>query len=444
MTRHSRREFLQNSSLLLAGAGLASVPFSSALAAKRVAPSDKIVVGLIGARGMGWANLTSHLKNPGVECVALADVDDEVLQNRSNDLQKLTGKKAHLHKDFRKLLENKDIDAVIIGTPDHWHCLQTVLACQAGKDVYVEKPLANSIEECNIMVAAAKRHNRVVQVGQWQRSGPHWISALDYIHSGKLGKIGLVKTWLYQRNARPLPVVPNTAPPANLDYEMWLGPARPRPYNPVRLHGSWRYFWDYGGGLMTDWGVHLLDIAFPGMKAPVASSAVSSGGKYAFPDSAMETPDTQQAIFSFADYTILWEHGFGVSGHMYGTDHHGVAFIGSEGTLVIDRSKWFLLPETKDGQYLIPAVPHQTAGSQTGLNEHVENFLQCIKTREKPRCDIASARDVAVNCHLGNIAYRTGRKVYWDDAKNSFGSDKEANAFVRPTYHGPWKLPKIA
>lgn len=443
MTKHTRREFLQNSSLLLAGAGLAALPSTPALAAKPwVAPSDKIVVGLIGARNMGWANLTHFLKNPGVEGVAICDVDDTILQNRGAELEKMTGKKPRLYKDFRKLLGNKDIDAVIIGTPDHWHCLQTVMACEAGKDVYVEKPLANSIEECNLMVAVAQKHNRVVQVGQWQRSGAHWISALELIHSGKLGKISLVKTWLYQPNFNPLPVVADTPPPANLDFEMWLGPAPARSYNANRLHGSWRYFWDYGGGLMTDWGVHLLDIAFSGMKAQVAKSAISSGGKYAFPASSIETPDTQQAIYSFDDYTIIWEHGMGVSGHLYGTDHHGVAFIGSEGTLVIDRNKWQLLPESKNGAYLIPAMPPQ-AGNYGGLPEHVENFLQCVKTREKPRCDIASARDVAVNCHLGNIAFRTGRKVYWDDTKSQFVHDKEATAFVHPTYRDPWKLPKV-
>jgi predicted dehydrogenase len=444
MTKNTRREFIQNSSLLLAGAGMSTLPLSSALAAKpRVAPSDKIVVGLIGARNMGWHNLTNFLKHPEVECAALADVDDEVLQGRAKDLEKLTGKKAQLHKDFRKLLDNKDLDAVVIGTPDHWHCLNTVMACEAGKDVYVEKPLANSIEECNIMVAAAKKNKRVVQVGQWQRSGPHWISALDFIHSGKLGKISLVKTWIYNKNYNPMPPKPDAPVPAGLAYDMWLGPAPARPYNANRHHGSWRYFWDYGGGLMTDWGVHMLDIAFQGMKAAVAKSALSSGGRYAFPTSAMETPDTQQAIFDFGDFSIIWEHGMNVSGHMYGTDQHGVAFIGSEGTLVADRNKWQLLPESKNGQYLIPAVPPQS-GNYGGLAEHVENFLHCIKTRERPRCDVESARNVAVNCQMGNIAFRTGRKVYWDDAKNQFVNDKEANAFVRPDYRGPWKLPRVA
>ncbi|WP_332369026.1 Gfo/Idh/MocA family protein [Spirosoma telluris] len=255
----SRRQFLQNSTQLAASASLTTLLPDEVIASPRLfSAADTVSVGLIGCNSMGWADLTSMLKNPGVRCIALCDVDQNVLNKRAADLAKLpsvqaSGQKATLYSDFRKLLENKDIDAVIVGTPDHWHCLPTVYACQAGKDVYVEKPLANSIEECDLMVAAARKHKRITQVGQWQRSGPHWKNAIDYVRSGQIGTIRTVKTWAYMPYGKTFPVVANEPVPAGVDYEMWLGPAPKRPFNRNRFHGTFRYFWDYAGGLMTDW-----------------------------------------------------------------------------------------------------------------------------------------------------------------------------------------------
>jgi predicted dehydrogenase len=443
MNRFSRRTFVSNTSKIIIGAGLAANPVASAIAANpRISANDKIGIGLIGCRGMGWANFREIIKHPEIDPIAICDIDDEVLNNRGKDFEEMTGKKPQKYKDFRKFLENKDIDAVIIATPDHWHCLNLVQACQAGKDVYVEKPLANSIEECNIMLAAARKHSRVVQVGQWQRSGPHWINAMNYIHEGNLGKISQVKSWLYYPNQTKMEVKPEEPVPAGVDYEMWLGPAPKRPFNRNRFHGSWRYFWDYGGGLMTDWGVHLLDMAFYGMQAPLAKSAIASGGKFAFPDSAMETPDTQNTVYEFEDFQIVWEHGMGVSPNLYHTDQHGVAFAGQNGTLAIDRDKWNILPEVREGKYLIPKIPTQT-GNYGGLAEHIANFIDCLKTRKKPNADIEIGRNVAINAHMGNIAYRTGRKIYYDELKNEFKNDPEANALVKPEYSNGWKLPVV-
>ena len=215
--KHSRRKFIQNS--MMAGAGLATVLSHESLAANRskVAPSDKIVVGLIGCKGMGFSNLRNFIKFPEVEVKAFADVDQSVLDQRCKDLQELNGSKVQQFKDYRKLLEDKDINAVIIGTPDHWHCLNAVDAIEAGKDVYCEKPLANSIQECDIMVNAARKHNKIVQVGQWQRSGPHWKQAIDYVRSGQLGNIRLTKAWAYQGWMKNIPQKPNNAIPPNMD-----------------------------------------------------------------------------------------------------------------------------------------------------------------------------------------------------------------------------------
>lgn len=234
----TRRDFLKQASLL--GAGLTFSPFFIQ-ASNAVSANDKIQVALIGCNGMGFEDLKAFLRNPEVECIALCDIDESVLNNRAAETEKITGKKVkHLYKDWRKVIDNKDVDIVIVGTPDHWHCLQAVYACQAGKDVYCEKPLGNSIEECNIMVRAAEKYNRVVQVGQWQRSDPHWQDAMAFVHSGKLGKIRTVRVFSYQSWCPSIPVKPDEPVPAGVDYDMWLGPAPKRPFNRNRFHFTFR------------------------------------------------------------------------------------------------------------------------------------------------------------------------------------------------------------
>src|SRR6185312_5768376 len=209
---------------------------------------------------------------PEVECVALCDVDENVLNKRATEVEKMKGKKPKLYKDYRQVLEDKNVNAVIIGTPDHWHCLMAVNACEAGKDVYVEKPLANSIAEADIMVKAARKHNRVVQVGQQQRSGKHWQEIVGIVQSGKLGTIRKIKTWAYFPYGSASPKVPDSPTPAGGDYDMWRGPAPKHAFNENRFHGSWRFFWEQGGGLLTDWGVHLLDVPLWAMKVTTPKS----------------------------------------------------------------------------------------------------------------------------------------------------------------------------
>ncbi|MCU0352222.1 MAG: Gfo/Idh/MocA family oxidoreductase [Cytophagales bacterium] len=440
---HSRRSFVLQSSKIALGSVIASaLPLEAVFAhRKRVSPNDRLQVGLIGGNGMGWVNLTSHLKLAEVDCTALCDVDDNVLNKRAAELEKASGKKATLYKDYRKLLEDKALDAVIIGTPDHWHCLQTIHALEAGKHVYVEKPLASSIGECQAMVAAQRRYGKVVQVGQWQRSNKHWQEAIAYVHEGKLGRVRAAKSWIYVGWKSKLPVKPDEAVPAGLDYDLWLGPAPKRPFNPNRFHGSFRYFWDYAGGLMTDWGVHLLDMALHGMKAGVPKSVMSIGGKYAFPEDAMQTPDTQTAVYDYGDFMLAWEHTVGIQTAPYGRAH-GVAFIGENGTLVVDRDQWMVLPEPDGKRYRTESVPVQKS-SDNGLDNHTANFVDCIKNPGKtPNCSIETGSLAAVVSHMGNVAYRTGRKVYWDDVKKQFGNDKEANALLTATYREPWKFPK--
>jgi predicted dehydrogenase len=437
----SRRKFIQQGALLTAGLGLGS-SFPSVFAAGKTRNgflADKIRVGAIGINGMGWSNLNAMLKaNPDTVCTALCDVDANVLSKRAGEVEKNFSMKPVVLDDYRKLLDSKDVDAVIIGTPDHWHCLMAVEACAAGKDVYVEKPIANSIHECRAMVSAQQRYKRAVQVGQWQRSHAHFQSALDFLRSGKLGKVRMVKTWAYQGWMKNIPVKPDEAVPAGVNYDRWLGPAQKRPFNPNRFHFNFRWFWDYAGGLMTDWGVHLVDYALLGMNAKDPLTIMASGGKMAYPDDAAETPDTLATVYDFGDFVMLWEHAQAIDGGNYGRNH-GIAFIGNNGTLVLDRGGWELIPEGKRME-AVAAVKK----SDDGLANHTRNFIEVVKSRDlsKLNANIEAGATVATVCQMGNIAFRTGKKLSWDKAKQQF-NDADANRLIKPNYHNNYSLPKI-
>ena len=434
----SRRAFLKSSSAAAAGITLAT-SFSGTMAS--CSPGEKVNVGLVGCNGMGFADLKAFLENPQVECIALCDIDESVLNRRAADVEKIRGKKpANLYKDWRKLIENKDVDVVIIGTPDHWHCLIMIAACQAGKDVYCEKPLGNSIEECNLMVKAAQKHQTVVQVGQWQRSDPHWLSAVDFIRSGKLGKIRLVRVSSYQGWCPSIPILQDEPVPPGVDYDMWLGPAHSRPFNRNRFHFTFRWFWDYAGGLMTDWGVHLLDFALFGMDVTTPKSVMAMGGKYGYPNDACETPDSLQTIYEFDGFNVMWDHAIGINDGGYGRTH-GLGFVGENGTLVVDRGGWEVIPEVVDGKKRMEAVP-LVKGTGEGLKNHVKNFLECRLTRNRnTNASVEIAAHIAKFSQLGNIAYRSGKKLIWDGTR--FTNDEEANNYLIPTYRDPWKLPVL-
>lgn len=433
-----RRQFISSSSTLLGGAAMAGMlPLNLAASSKKVSANDKIRLGAIGVKGMGWADLSTILKDPRAQCISLCDVDKTVLDGRIADLAKLNIKAA-AEKDYRRLLDNKDIDAIIIGTPDHWHCNMMVEACQAGKDVYVEKPAGNSIAECSVMEAAQKKYNRAVQVGQWQRSNKHYADAMAFVHSGKLGNVRLVKAWAYQGWMKPVTVKPDSTPPPGVDYDLWLGPAKKRPFNENRFHFNFRWFWDYAGGLMTDWGVHMIDYALLGMKAGAPKAIIAAGGKFAYPDDASETPDTLTTVFEFEGFNLQWEHATGIDGGPYRRDH-GVAFIGNNGTLVVDRNGWEVIPEKEK----MEAVPLQKK-SDDGLLLHTANFLDVIQSRrfEELKAPIQVGSHVATVCQMGNIAYKTGKKIYWDNSKNKF-TDNDANKLLAAEYHNGYKLPKL-
>jgi predicted dehydrogenase len=431
----SRRKFIGSATAMAVGTGLSSA-FPTPLSAfptPHLSPADTIRVAGIGINSMGWADLNAVIKNPGVECVALCDVDKNVLDKRAAELA-ARGIKVKTYGDYRKMLEDKTIDAVVIGSPDHWHCLMMVEACQAGKDVYVEKPIGNSIAECRAMVAAQEQYKRVVQVGQWQRSQKHFRDALDFVHSGKLGKIGLVKVWGYFNYGEPMANLPDSPAPAGVDYAMWLGPAPKRPFNANRFHSKFRWYWDYAGGIMTDWGVHLLDYALLGMKAGMPKR-VSATGTMAL-NFGVDAPDTLTTLFEFDDFNIQWEHVIGYGPGIYNREH-GIAFLGGNGTLILDRKGWEVVPQLNR----MEAVAYQKS-SDNGLDLHAKNFVDVIRSRkfEDLATPIQAGAKVAILSQMGNIAYRTGKKLEWNDQTGKF-DDKSANALIANQYHNGYKMP---
>ena len=439
-----RRKFLQQSAILTGGVVLASMDSKAFnIFGSRFSPQDKVNIGAIGINGMGWSNVTAASKIPGVNIVALCDVDKNVLDKRVADLSKLNVNAANVktYTDYRKLLEQKDIDAVIIGTPDHWHALIMIEAVQAGKHVYVEKPVGNSIEECRAMVAAQEKYKKAVQAGQWQRSQQHFRDAVDFIRTGQLGNIRTVKVWCYQGWMKPEPKVPDSAPPPGVDYAMWLGPAQKRQFNASRFHFHFRWFWDYAGGLMTDWGVHLMDYAVFGMDAPVPKSVSALGGNFAYPDLSQETPDTMGALYEFDKFNLIWDHAMGIDNGLFGKDH-GIAFIGNNGTLELDRGGWEVIEE---GRSKNKVKVERKKPTDNGLQKHMENFINVVRSGKFSdlNCPIQTGAHIATVCQLGNIAFRTQKKLVWNKAGQKFTDDAVNKEYFLAKYHNGYKLPKV-
>ncbi|MCB9782034.1 MAG: Gfo/Idh/MocA family oxidoreductase [Candidatus Omnitrophica bacterium] len=444
MSSISRRNFIGASTTAAVGTALTAV--AATAEEKKVSENDKLNIALIGCGGMGGGDLRDHLKTGETNCVAVCDVDDSHANEKANQVEEHSGKRPDIYKDFRKVLDRDDIDTVIVATPDHWHALIAISACQAGKDVYCEKPLATSIHEGRVMVDAAEKYGRIVQIGTQQRSAEHYGDAIDFVKSGKLGKIRLIKAWAYLDWKGELPPKPDSDPPEGVDYDFWLGPAPKRPFNENRFHFNFRWYWDYSGGLMTDWGAHMIDIAAWGLEGMVPKSAMSVGGKFGYPDDAQQTPDTQQAIVEYDGISLVWEHALGVGRGPFDREH-GVAFHGNNGILIVDRGGWEVWPETdKTGiptrVYKMEGVPRQDSKGDYHLT-HVQNFIDCVKSREKPNASIEIAHWGVLPCHLANIAVRTGRTIQWDNDKEQIVGDDEANKLVSREYRDPWKLPTI-
>lgn len=402
---------------------------------KRVMQNSKVVLGLIGCGGMGSANMHNLMGKSEVEVAALCDVDDGRMGGDIKDVTEKYGKKPDIYKDYRKMLERKDINAVIVGTPDHWHALNLIHACEAGKDAYCEKPISHDITEAKAMAAAVKRFNRIVQVGTWQRSVPEFVSAVEFVRAGKLGKITTVRAWKtdgFQMGHHQ----PGASVPANFDYEMWTGPAPMRPYIPEYTHFQWRWFLENGNGMTGDWGVHMMDIGLLGMSKdtdivmPVEVSAY--GGKMAWPDDDRTWPDTHYALMRFETPNIVmtWQTG---RDHP-GKPDHGTEFVGADGrSLMVWRGGWKVVDA--DGKEL----PKEEASVPT---DHWQNWLDCLKSREQPRSNLNSMAQTTIVCHLANAALFAGETVRWDKSKMDIvgKAGKNTLSYARE-YRKPWKLP---
>lgn len=436
---HSRRAFVRRAVLAASAAPwigglLLGGPSARGQAA---APSNRVRVGLIGCGGMGRGDLETFLLRPEVDCPVVCDPDEAQRGRAAQIVESKRGHRPDLVSDFRRVLERKDVDAVIVATPDHWHALPTVLACQAGKDVYVEKPLALTIAEGRAMVTAAQTHQRVAQMGTQRRSSAMYREAAEFVKSGKLGKVGTVRAWAYLDWINPIGKPADGPAPAGVDYDLWLGPAPHRPFNPNRFHFNFRWFWDYAGGLMTDWGVHLMDVLLMGMGNEPPRSVASLGGKYVLDDNS-ETPDTQIAIYEFPTYTLTWEHKVGVGVGLNGRSW-GMSFTGSEGTLLINDSGWEVLIEKRKANL----DPFNKPGGEDPRPAHVGNFLDCVKSRRQPVQHLENGHFVSTVAHLGNLALRVGRLLHWDAARERVKDDAEANRLLAPRYRAPWTLPYL-
>ncbi len=422
MSHTTRRQFLtQTTSGVAATFAAPWIIPSSAFGA-----NERIVTGHIGVGGQGGGNLGAFLKlaTPAAVC----DVDKKRLAAAVGRVEKETKKPCEGFGDYRKLLDRKDIDAVVVSTPDHWHALTTIHACQAGKDVYCEKPLSLTIVEGRKMVEAARTHGRIVQTGSQQRSDDRFRLACELVRNGRLGKLERVMVGLPGSNFGG-PPVPDSDPPAELDYDMWLGPAPQRTYNVKRVHYNFRFFWDYSGGQMTNFGAHHIDIAQWGLgmdeSGPVAVEGTATFGT----EKGYEVTQSCRITHTYSTGVKM------IVGQGEKDCPGGVTFIGSEGTIFVDRGKITSTPEDLVKQ----ALKEDEVKLYVSKNHH-QNFLDCIKSRKLPICDVEIGHRSATVCHLSNIAVRLGRRIQWDAVNEQIVGDADAAKWISRPYREPWKL----
>ncbi len=403
----------------------------------RASANDRIRLGVIGCGGISRSVTNAFLASREVEVAAICDVDDQCIANTLKRLESEGHPRPATAKDFRRVIERKDIDVVAVCTPDHWHAIPTLAAFQAGKDVYVEKPLATSIGEGRVLRDAARRYNRIAQMGTHWRSGEHYAEAVELVRSGKIGKVRQVRCWAYLDWIKDAGSPPDAPVPAGVDYDLWLGPAPARPFNKNRFHFNFRWFWDYAGGLMTDWGVHLINIALWAMGPEWPKSVVASGGKYLLQDNT-ETPDTQITVYDFPSYTLIWEHQVQCG---LGPDRreHGVMFTGSDATLILDTSGWEVIAEPLKRGSMVE-MRRRSRTTETMRAQHARNLLDCMKSRQPTVENLEVGHHVSAVAHLGNLALRSRSRIEWDADAAQVPGNAAANALVTARYRAPWKL----
>ncbi len=433
MTKSYNRKLTRRGFIGITAAALGSAP---AILRAGQMPSNRIQLGMIGVGGMGMGRLKGFLKHQDVDVVAVCDVDREHLDEGLAVVEQSRGKKPAAFGDFRRLLEVNEIDAVAVVTPDHWHAIPTILACQAEKDVFVEKPLSYSIEEGRAMVEAAAQNQRVTQMGNHIHNDlPNYRRVVELVRSGELGRITRVNCWKTS-STRSRGNPPDSAPPAGLDWDFWLGPAPKRPYNPLRCHNTFRHFWDYSGGTFIDFWCHITDVAFWALDLQAPRSVSTTGGRF-FVNDATETPDTLEAVLEYPNLNFVFTfHPNPPPGleHMGGI---GCVFEGTEATLVTNYDRHEVRVKGKvveDFPRPEPSIPNSPG--------HLREFLDGVKTRNlETTCKIAYGHRVTKVGHLANIAYRVGDRIYWDNETETIVGSPDANRLLGRAFRRPWTLP---
>ncbi len=413
--------------------------------------NERVRVGFIGCGLIGLRHIADFKQLPGAELVAVSDIYDARIDRGKADCG---GSDVKGYKDFRKVLDAKDVDAVVISTPDHWHALQTIMACAAGKDVYVEKPMTLFVREGRWMVNAARHHNRIVQVGTQGRSGPHMKEVVPAIRKGDLGKIVSIRIGSYRNIMPGFGRPPAAEPPPGLDYDMWLGPAPRKPYTVHRCLYHFRWFWDYSGGQMTNLGAHDIDFVHYLLQVKGPTSVYSSGGRFALDDDG-ETPDTQDAILDYPGFTVVVSLREASAGRQRG----GTEFFGTKGSMAVGRGGYEVFPDMRiaperqippwsnppghpqpDDIKPAPRTQARKGGDPRGepMGLHAQHFLDCIKSRQRPVADVEDGHQVTAACHLANMSMKLGRKLRWDPEKEEIIGDKEASAMLVRPYRKPW------
>jgi predicted dehydrogenase len=404
--------------------------------------NDRMRLAVMGCGNMAGGDVKCFANNPQVEITAFCDVKADKMA----ELQKRTGlKPKHQFEDYRKMLELKDLDALLNATPDHWHAIPTIEACQRNLDVYVEKPLSHNIAEGRAMVQTARQYDRVVQMGTQQRSGVHFQQAVDLVQSGYLGEISMVKCW-NNSNKKSLGNPPDSTPPADLNWDLWQGPAPSRPYN-KNYYNNFRRFYDYAGGIITDWFTHWVDIVQWAMQVQYPHTVAALADKfYTQHLNNYESPNTIEAVLHYDNFLCTYTHRRLNATGMHGKDK-GIMFFGSNATMFLDRNGYTVTPEMqstnnkqipKSGETSFTLPPGQGIISR---QNHVNNFLECMRTRQRPISDVEEGHYSTVASHLCNIAVRSGETIKYDGEKERVTNHPEANIFISRDHRTPYVLP---
>lgn len=426
MQNISRRTFFQ-------GAALAS-------SATRVwGANDRIHVGLVGIGGRGTSHLEAYVTIEGAQITGLCDVN-QAARERAQARLGAKSQKAKEYNDMREMFADKNIDAVSVATPNHWHALAAIWACQAGKDVYVEKPASYNMHESQRMVEVARKTNRMVQVGSQSRSLPHVRRAMELLQGGVIGQVYAAKGLCFKRR-KSIGKTPVEPVPAGVDWDRFLGPAPMRPYTKNRFAYNWHWFWDTGNGDLGNQGVHQMDICRWGLgEVKLPQSIVSTGGKFVYDDD-QETPNTQLATFGYGGKEIIFEvRGFPSNPEggapVKGGNTIGNLFLGSEGWMWCTGSGF----QVYKGESAQKAMDEKSSGEDNSTALHMKNFLAACRSRDHRQlnADIEIGAMSATLCHLANISYRVGRKLQLDTAKSRFVNDNEANALITRDYRKPY------